>query len=157
MSVFKVYFPDASTYDNEFEGTRKAGEHFHDYYIGGYAGGVEGKIFANFIAGLIENEHCVVTYKDDANLVQVSTPSPHVKQLFYMAGGVQRQIHVKGIKDNPANDIVSMAIPSLAADPDAQPTSTYLSQAICKLSDPGIGDSAKRAFLLGLLLLKRCR
>ena len=89
-------------------------------------------------------------------MVSVKTTGGN-KHLYYSQGGHDKQINVQGCKDNPNNDVVSMAIPSEAADPNSGNTGVYLGDAVSKFKDASIGDQAKREFLLGLLLLKRCR
>lgn len=153
MSVFKVFHGGTANYDQQFEGTKIAAREFHNYWTS--SGGGQ-KIFQNFIIGLIEDHNCIVTYKDDSKIVFVKTTGG-AKHLFYTQGGQDRQIHPKAEKDNPNNDVVSMAVPSLAVEPEEPNTAAYLNAAIGKISDPNIADSDKRAFLLGLLLLKRCR
>jgi hypothetical protein len=153
MSVFKVFHGGGITYDHEFEGTKVAGRAFHDYWTA--ATGAP-QLFEDFIIGLIEDHGCTVTYKDEGTVVAVRVTGS-AKHLYYAEGKNYRQINCRAERDNPNVNAVSMAVPSVAADPDTGDTAAYLGDAVAKLSDPSIGLAEKRAFLLGLLLLKRCR
>ena len=154
MSVFNVFSrKDFLDYRYQFEGTREAGRTFKNYWVSGNPNAV----FEKFIIGLIESGN-VVTYRenDDNHVVYIKVVS-RVKKLYYKPGGSEKKINIKAEEDKPNGHQVTMAVPSIAVDPDESGTATYLSNAITKLSDANIGASEKRAFLLGLLLLKRCR
>jgi hypothetical protein len=155
MSTFKVFYGGTSNYDQEFEGTKRAGALFNNYWT---QNGPGQKIFEDFIIGLV-GSGLIVTYKDDLNpdnrvFVKNTGGANHV---FYKSGGQDKQINVKAEKDNPNNDVVTMAVPSVAADPDTGDTKDYLNNALTKLTDQQIHPDEKREFLFGLLLLKRCR
>jgi hypothetical protein len=62
-----------------------------------------------------------------------------------------------GGPSDPNIQVVSMAVPSVAARPNQGDTGAYLGNALTKLKDPDIDDEEKKEFPLCLLLLKRCR
>ena len=111
-------------------------------------------MFEDFISGLITTSHCTVTYKTDDVVVQTQdTGGGHYQLYYYDQGGHRHPINVNAVQDNPNNDQISMCVPAQ----NVQPNAPYLAESIAKFMDPNIADAKKQAFLLGLLLLKRCR
>jgi len=148
MSVFKVRIGN-----DEFAGTAKAGEEFHNYWADGEAKARD--VFANFIYGLIYQHQCTVTYQLDTQEVYGTEDASHKKKLYYKVNGTgdEHEIDVRGEQDRPEKNKVDMIVPAYPVDPTAQ----YLQDALDALAQHSADPMQQKAYLLGLILLKRCR
>ncbi len=164
MTVFRVYIQDPLAdpdYTNQFLGTAKAGEVFHNYW----QDGKPQDTYETFIHALIYTYGLWVTYGDGNAEYKVDDEDGAGgtgKKLRYYDSGANPPKYVKLVlkadQDNFAGKKINMAVPSLAVDPT---NLQYLDEALSEFQGKGTqgdhGDSINRAALLGMLLLKRCR
>jgi hypothetical protein len=158
MSIFRVFrLPNDYTLDNQVNGLEIAASNFNTYFVPGDPD----KTFEDFIYALINNHHCTITYmQDDADhtVTTVPTtpwplPSGTKPKFFFIKGGVKTKINPQGVQDDEYDSRVKMCIPFHGVDPTAQ----YLTDALGVLENTKIPAPKRKAFLLGMLLLKRCR
>jgi hypothetical protein len=157
MSIFRVFKnPNDFTYQNQVYGLEIAAQNFNTYFVDQQPD----LTFEGFIYGLINDLHCTVTYmQDDADHVVTTVPtvSPLTPgtdpKFFYVKNGVKTKINPQGVQDNQNDSKVKMCIPFKKVDPTAQ----YLADALAVLENTTIPAIERKAFLLGMLLLKRCR
>lgn len=153
MSVFNVFLSSSDkSFDSQFRATGTAAGSFNKYRTDGNPK----KTIDDFITGLINAEHLCVTYKDSSQEVV-----PSGGKLYYYPGGdttmPKVEIKTDALQDKSIQDKVHMVVPSDPVDI----TSNYLVEAIRDgfLDSQGVGytKDQKTAFLMGMLLLKRCR
>jgi hypothetical protein len=162
MSVFRVYSGAVDPLQ-EHRGTAIVGERFEQVYKHTLQSSPNAKpkdFFENLIADAI-GQGCRVTYNPTANPdgaefpVGIRTEKGNRKFFYTIPGPPPQEEDLKLVaeQDNPNDKKVSMAVPSRPVRFD----DAYLSRAVGVFMDPNIGTDAKQKFLLGLLLLKRCR
>ena len=162
MSSFKVYKGTASdigVLEAEFLGTQIVAERFHALYPAAFADDAERRRFYRKLMFDIivdpDNAHddCVVTYWDTGER-QVNAFMENGSRIFeYVNGlGQTRRLTLIAFQDDPATKKVHMIIPP----ENVALGSAYLQNAVTNFNTHN-DDAAKRKFLLGLLLLKKCR
>ncbi|CAN5507903.1 hypothetical protein BH10PSE7_BH10PSE7_00480 [soil metagenome] len=165
MSSFKVYKGDAASIGDleaEFQGTQILAQRFHDLYpVAGFADDAERRrFFRKLLYDIIvdpDNAHddCVVTYWDHQEVIVKAYMSggSRVFEYEYPAGN-KKQLQLIAMQDDPSTRKVHMIIPTGNVDLN----SAYLQNAITNFTSAYHTDAlAKQKFLLGLLLLKKCR
>jgi hypothetical protein len=112
------------------------------------------KVFEQLIYDLIRSHGCTVTYENQRGEFTVGADKHRGRVvLYYTDQGNEFPIEVKGDQDDPTDDKVVMAVPARRV----RHNDTYLANAVAKLEDTSISQATRQAFLLGMLLLKRCR
>jgi hypothetical protein len=155
MSVFRV-FKNGNDSEAELRGTAIAGNEFAN----SFARYPQKNLFAGFVRDLIVLHGCVVKYSPDGvndfDILTDGTTNPTTgdfKFHYFDAAGVKKRMKLKSNVDNPNDNTVTMAVPSRAV----QSTDPYLSDAVAQFERNDVTEPNKAAFLLGLLLFKRCR
>ena len=160
MSVFRVY-EGAADPRQEFRGTAIVGERFATVFNTTASNAQPKDFFENLLADAI-GQRCRVTYNPTANPDAPEFPvgfrvgGGGNKDFFYTEPGpppVERKLKLVAEQDKPGDKKVSMAVPSRAV----QFSDAYLARAVGVFMDGSISTDDKQKFLLGMLLLKRCR
>jgi hypothetical protein len=156
MSVFNVFKGGGFNPDTQFAGTATAGKIFANVFTNTVK---KKNVFRNLIVRLIRQENCIVTYNDvlpdDGNNyeVKVDDDAKGKKRLYYeKVQGQKIIIDIEAVQDDPGDDEVKMVVPARPV----QHTDPYLTAAIQKIKNTA-DNTENQAFLLGMLLLKRCR
>jgi hypothetical protein len=150
MSVFNIFLNSADkSFDSQFKATGTAAGYFNTYRNEGHPK----ESFQNFILGLI-NKGLFVTYRDNSQEV---VPDLGLGKLYYYPGGDTKipriEIKLDALQDKASQDKIHMIVPSDPIDLG----STYLKEAVLKGFMGAYTEDQKMAFLMGMLLLKRCR
>jgi hypothetical protein len=162
MPVFRIY-KDTKDAVGEFKGTVLAGRQFSK----SFPKYDSESLFAGFIYDLINTDNCFVTYAIDGNdQFDVHGKFDEADDKFkfwYVPDQMNPNNKVKlkliSNQDDPTDRRVTMAIPARAVT-EAE---AYLDNAVANIehvpggADDPIKEADKPAYLLGLLLLKRCR
>lgn len=152
MSVFHVYDGTVGDPDALYLGMGKAARRFAAVFNAGDAK----KIFETLIYDVIYVDGCTVTYEDengDEWVVNATKSGMNIKISYQDSSGNEVTLNLKAEQDDPNNKNVTMAVPSrevLVTDP-------YLTEAVVMLASKPDYDNQREAFLLGMLLLRRCR
>jgi hypothetical protein len=149
MSVFNVFLSSTDTsFDSQFKATGNAAALYNNYRSEDHPK----QTFEAFVIGLVSSGSFFVTYKDNSQ--QVITDGA---KLYYYPGGntgvSRKEIKLDGIQDKASQDKVNMIVPSAPIDV----ASSYLQEAIQSGFMGGYTIDQKMSFLMGMLLLKRCR
>ena len=152
MSVFRV-FKNGNDSEAELRGTAIAGKEFAN----SFATHPQAKLFAGFVRDLIVLHGCTVRYSPDGSndfeIKTTTTAAGVIKFHYFDTAGVKKQMKLKSNVDDPNDNVVTMAVPSRPV----QSTDAYLSDAVSQFERTDVTEPNKAAFLLGLLLFKRCR
>jgi hypothetical protein len=160
MSVFRVFKEDSAGVLNQFLGTKIAGERF------AYAQRQHraSEVFEAFIFDLIKRQRCTIYYCPDENVgdefVLQADRFKGKRVIFYTDNdGNDVPLKLRSEKDDPSDNKVNMILPYKEVTPDIP----YLGEMVDFIMNPPatiappVTPRDKQAFLLGLLLLKRCR
>ena len=156
MSSFKVYKGGTGTRAAHFEGMQLAAERFHALYPAN--SGKPKEFFENLIYDLVigstSQTPVSVTYAETGVEYPVKAVKKNNKvKLSFEVNGQDRTLDVDALKDDDSgNRKVNMVIPADNVDFNDQ----YLQEAVEDISTRGTAEQ-KRKFLLGMILLTRCR
>ena len=162
MSVFRVYSGAVGPLE-EFWGAALVGDQFATVFNDTKRTSPNAKpkeFFDNLIAKVIDL-NCRVTYNPTTNPAGAEFPVGYRltggnKEVFYTVPGRPPQEHKLKLvaeQDDPTDKKVSMAVPSRPV----RFNDDYLTRAVGMFMNPALSTDDKQKFLLGLLLLKRCR
>lgn len=158
MSSFKVYHgTTGSALEKEYRGTAIVADAFNAKLpSGGFDDDEERRVFfEEMIFDLISNRGCTVTYWDggEYTVSALRKESGKVVVSYVDGQGVRKRLKVIAMQDDIGSRTVHMVIPADRIDPDSSP---YVDEAISQFRNHDM-DAQMRRFLLGMLLLKKCR
>jgi hypothetical protein len=150
MTVFRV-FQGGMDYAAEARGTAILGRDFSE----AWKDYTTSALFAGLLFRVKTVHGCTVTYSpDNLNDYEIHMEDDDGPKFHYFnASGRKVRMKLKSEQDDPTDKKVNMCIPSRSVDE----TEPYLAEAVDYFKSRGPSDEEKQAFLLGLLLMKRCR